>query len=297
MIHFNDKYVSDLFWLLSSPSPMRENSISDLPLLPTILQQAWHNEGIDFLKQLDKNPLPLHKFLNQRASFRLGIYAEYLLQYFFEYAPHIELLAHHVQLIKDKITLGEIDFVIQYQGKVMHIELAVKYYLQEGKDTSFADWIGPSGKDTLARKLKKVKEHQLPLINSPVFKTKYNFTEVHSFFWLRGMFFTNQPSISNWQNTQAKYGKYYRSSELDEVLYKDQEHFVILERPHWMMDILHVDQTAIRLPSYRNDQEILTKTLNVKGSLLIKNAKTEEVFFIVPDQWPLKTNTKKLDSL
>jgi len=293
MTYFKDKYVRDLYWLLSSHSPIREKSIADLPMLPYHFQEAWLKEGMDFLIALDECPEPLHDFLEKRSSFRLGIYAEYLIQYFFENAPHIELLAHHVQLIQDKITIGEIDFILEFEGKVFHIELAVKYYLQESQTDSFTAWIGPSGKDTLARKVKKVKEHQLPLIASPILKEQYSFKELQSFFWLRGVFFSNENAVSTWHNPNALYGRYFRVDELKDTFFEQQKHYIVLKRPHWMMDTQDLGEHAkLGITPYLADKTKLRDAIDEHGALLVKNKTNEEIFFIVSDQWPFQSKKK-----
>lgn len=94
------------------------------------------------------------------------------IEHFFEYAirssDQYQLIAKNLQIFRDKITIGELDFIIKevHSQLLIHIELVYKFYLYNpnGK-TEIDKWIGPNKKDALPFKLKKLKEHQLPLLS------------------------------------------------------------------------------------------------------------------------------------
>ena len=62
-----------------------------------------------------------------------------------------------VKIIVDKITIGEIDCLIEYLNKYIHLEIVYKFYLyDEHINTGELDhWIGPNRKDSLVFKLNK----------------------------------------------------------------------------------------------------------------------------------------------
>ena len=75
---------------------------------------------------------------------------------------------HNIQIQKEKITLGELDCILQKEKKIIHLEIIYKFYLYDpscGK-TEIDHFIGPNRNDSLAQKLIKLKEKQLPLLYS-----------------------------------------------------------------------------------------------------------------------------------
>lgn len=80
------------------------------------------------------------------------------------------LLASQIQLIKDGITLGEMDFLVEdiASHKMMHVELAYKFYLLDNQISGdLATWVGPNRRDSLERKWIKLHEFQFPKLYSP----------------------------------------------------------------------------------------------------------------------------------
>jgi hypothetical protein len=88
----------------------------------------------------------------------LGKYFERMVGFLLHTSPALEVLLENHQLIKDERTTGEIDFVYsehRLADRVVHLEVAVKYYLGYNHSQNHEDWIGPNGLDTLDRKMKK----------------------------------------------------------------------------------------------------------------------------------------------
>lgn len=83
-----------------------------------------------------------------------------------------DLLAENLQVISDKVTLGELDFLLRdkQNGQLIHVELACKFYLFDPKrklENEFSHWVGPNQNDFLDRKIEKLKSKQLPLLHHP----------------------------------------------------------------------------------------------------------------------------------
>src|SRR5690606_18919901 len=77
------------------------------------------------------------------------------------------VLAENIQIIKDKITLGEIDFILEdlQTGKTIHVELVYKFYVYDPSiKNEMERWIGPNRKDSLLQKLIKIKDSQFPFL-------------------------------------------------------------------------------------------------------------------------------------
>ncbi len=160
---------------------------------------------------------------------RLGLYAEALLQIALEHAPHTELLLRHCQIQEDlasssskepqqkygaalansvgeskdaaftkkqkstkkhqgKHTIGELDFIWRHtqSQQIYHWELAVKLYLYVPELENF---VGTQKIDTLARKAKRLLEHQLPLAQHPQVQQRLGETVNQSSYYLKGWLF------------------------------------------------------------------------------------------------------------
>lgn len=99
---------------------------------------------------------------------RLGQLAE---QFVFNQLEHIEkckILAENVQIQKEKQTLGELDALITFDKKPLHLEIIYKFYLYDDTlgATEIERWIGPNRKDSLIEKINKLKNKQLPLLHT-----------------------------------------------------------------------------------------------------------------------------------
>lgn len=111
-----------------------------------------------------KDPL---SFDNIKENTLLGKRAEVFFAHQIQQNPKYEMLVERLQIFEDKITLGELDFIVKdlEEHRLIHVELVCKIYLL---DDQFEDnWIGPNRKDGLAQKIDKLVNKQFPLLNFP----------------------------------------------------------------------------------------------------------------------------------
>ncbi|EAQ39973.1 hypothetical protein MED134_04449 [Dokdonia sp. MED134] len=101
---------------------------------------------------------------------RLGHQVEYIFKQLLDHSERYTVLAHNIQIKRDKITLGELDFVVEdrfRESVKIHIELTYKFYII---DTTVASPIhqlmGPNRKDHFYLKVQKTRDRQLPLAYS-----------------------------------------------------------------------------------------------------------------------------------
>lgn len=105
--------------------------------------------------------------VNSRENEVLGKRIEHFFEYSITTSKRYDLLANNIQVFDDKITIGELDFIVKdlQKDKVLHIELVCKFYIY---DTTLGDgleaWIGPNRKDSLLQKVKKLTLKQFPLL-------------------------------------------------------------------------------------------------------------------------------------
>nr|WP_279347018.1 DUF1853 family protein [Gramella sp. AN32] len=117
---------------------------------------AISDKIIEQLKDLEH---PRNKVLGKRMEsfFKIAM----------DHSERYTVIGSNIQIISEKITLGEIDFLLwDHQiNKPLHVELIYKFYLYDpGFDSEVQKWLGPNRNDSLAKKLNKLKSKQLPLL-------------------------------------------------------------------------------------------------------------------------------------
>jgi hypothetical protein len=118
------------------------------------------------------------------TNVRLGHLVEKIVSELIKASTNYNLLYENIQLINDKKTIGEIDFIIEDVDKkqLIHIELAYKFYLFDPRISSelLKNWIGPNRNDSLIQKLDKLKTKQFPLLYHPLARSQFNTIEINN---------------------------------------------------------------------------------------------------------------------
>ena len=116
------------------------------------------------------------------TNIRLGHLAEKIVSELIKSSTNYKVLYENVQVIEDKKTIGEIDFIIEdiNTKQLIHMELAYKFYLFDPNISSepINNWIGPNRNDSLKEKLEKLKRKQFPLLYHNCAKSKINNVEI-----------------------------------------------------------------------------------------------------------------------
>lgn len=126
----------------------------------------------DFIKNIrvfDFKPndyfLPPQFETNQKF---IGKRAELFMLEALQQSEQYEVIAHSLQIIRQKQTLGEFDFLVRdlVTAEVFQLELVYKVYLFDASLSTTADfcWIGPNRRDRFEDKLHKLKTKQFPLL-------------------------------------------------------------------------------------------------------------------------------------
>lgn len=110
------------------------------------------------------------------TNLRLGHLAEKVVAQLIKASSNYEMLYENIQLVKDKKTIGELDFIISNKDtkQLLHIELAYKFYLFDPSLSAVVleNWIGPNRNDSLKEKLDKLRNKQFPLLYHPATKSR-----------------------------------------------------------------------------------------------------------------------------
>lgn len=243
-----------------------------------------------------RSSMNLDPLLSQQFR-RLGLYAEALLQIALEHAPHTELLLRHCQIQEDlasssskepqqkygaalansvgeskdaaftkkqkstkkhqgKHTIGELDFIWRHtqSQQIYHWELAVKLYLYVPELENF---VGTQKIDTLARKAKRLLEHQLPLAQHPQVQQRLGETVNQSSYYLKGWLFypIGDKGWDDYQlapnkmmaplNPQHLRGWWLYHLEFASRLLHAPYRWTILPRLHWLSPVVKTNEQAI----------------------------------------------------
>lgn len=104
------------------------------------------------------------------SNFVLGKRMERFFELIIHESSRYQLLSKNVQISREKITLGELDFLLKdlQKNKFIHLELVFKFYVYDPSFSEEAErWIGPNRRDSFLQKLEKLKQKQFPLLYRP----------------------------------------------------------------------------------------------------------------------------------
>lgn len=266
------KVIRDLRWLLTSPNVMN----SEYPNLPESIQHRLVQQ-LDVLKKRITDPTKI------KVRKRLGFYVEDLFLWLLTLHPEFELIEHSIQLINQKQTIGELDFLVYdcVERRYLHIELAVKFYLLKGDDNGLHNWIGPNKKDRLDKKLERIIQHQLKLSNHPLLKKQLPNVanaQFKSYMLFKGRMFHHSSSI---ENRSALFNKALEIDEwkrIGELTHAESRRLAVLEKVDWLAPI-YAANTAPLLNNFISNAQIMERPL------MCWDSEQKRCCFIVPENW------------
>lgn len=176
----------------------------------------------------------------------LGKRAELFFAEAIKQSSHYQLIAHNLQVIQHKKTFGEFDFFLKEEVRNLpiHLELVYKFYVYDPNFESELDrWIGPNRKDTLLRKIERLKNHQLPLLykkESDFILKKYNLQpeKIEQQVCFLANLFVPKNMLQekfNYINPSAIVGYWLKKYEFNEAGYGSYS-FYSPKKPNWPVD-------------------------------------------------------------
>jgi len=116
------------------------------------------------------------------TNLRLGHLVEKIVSELIQASENYNLCFENIQIIEDKKTIGELDFIIENKAtnELTHLELAYKFYLFDPSISTepINNWIGPNRNDSLREKLDKLKAKQFPLLYHPCTVAQLNAIDI-----------------------------------------------------------------------------------------------------------------------
>jgi len=234
---FSSRVVRDLAWVISSP-PLVSGVINDVYWWSHEKCESEFNDCLATLIQLDKNPQALINHLNTLKTTRLGLRFEALITYWLRISPNYKLLSKNIQIIENGLTLGEIDFIIEESStqKIIHLEVAVKFYLGTPPYENTYQWFGTNTKDQLGKKLDHLKQHQTQLSKKYTHHFQYEINQRHCL--LKGRLFypleNNKPPDGVTQNHLRGLWMYSRK-------HRDSNYLIPINKLDWLAELNHTD--------------------------------------------------------
>jgi len=101
------------------------------------------------------------------SKLRLGHKIEHIFMQLIQHSQDYRVIGHNIPIRKNKISLGEIDVILQNTDNksYIHIELTYKFYLIHTYATIVEhQLIGPNQRDSFYAKKEKIIKHQIPLL-------------------------------------------------------------------------------------------------------------------------------------
>lgn len=150
-----NQFVKQYRGFLDTPALFDENENFELFSLSGKKNQDFH--------ELELTPIPENLVLGKRV--------EIFFQDAIQNTTKHTILAANLQIIENKVTLGELDFLMKNKlnNQFLHVELVYKFYVYDPKiDGELQRWIGPNRRDTLLYKIKKLQNKQLPLLQNKI---------------------------------------------------------------------------------------------------------------------------------
>ncbi len=292
MIVYQNKAVRDLAWVLESQNILHATHRFQALLIHSSWVYQQHHSLKEWLNSLDNNPNDLIQKIQKKHFTRLGLYFEFLFQYYLESTDNINIISKHQQIYYKNETKGEIDFLIDdNHHHLTHIETAVKYYLHDGPTQQLQYYIGPNRSDNLKQKLSHLLHHQLPITNKPYFPN-YN-KPIDSKIYLKGYLFYHKNYPQSYPKllhpTHAR-GLWFRFTE-DKITFNSHHVFAILPRLHWFSNAASVDDIeiytdervtpAIEESFHHISEPIMIACLEKRENEWLETQR----FFIVPEDW------------
>ncbi|MES2934345.1 MAG: DUF1853 family protein [Pseudomonadota bacterium] len=307
--HLVNPHVRALAWLLDAPD------------LLDLLARQWHGKVAilgpmsddvqNWVTMLDQTPDAINAVMAQ-SSFRLGLYAEKLMAFYFTHQNR--LLGHGVQVrsmdSKAVRTIGEFDFLLRagagHDTDLTHWEFATKFYLWVQPPKAMPPeycFVGPNLADSLGAKMHKILEQQLALSRHPAAQVNLPGAVTTAQALIKGwLFYPDHDSVSNHRlagvSAQHCYGYWCKEGAVADL---SAVHYAILPRLAWLapakvmpeQSMSKLDlQTTLAAHFGIDASPVLVAELMPYCGWMLETRRR----FIVPDDWQQRAEQRFLDA-
>lgn len=181
-------------------------------------------------------------------------------------------------------TLGELDFLVRdlSSERLVHLELAVKFYLAVESDRGGFLLPGPDARDNYFRKLEKMRSHQLQLVKNfrDLLPVKFQHEEISVEQLVQGCIFdhvdASGPVEVEFLNPQGRRGKWLHAADCAEYFGEDAS-LEVIPKPLWPvpLDLLE----GVELEKWEVDHEM-------DRCVMVRSKREGAPYFIAPNGYP-----------
>ncbi len=248
----------------------------------------WKLKSFEELIQFEIPPADIASFDELTpGKIRLGKLVERFVSCELRSNKSVSIISENLQIVENKITIGEIDCLLRYMNQLIHLEVCYKFYLYDKNlDKRESDkWIGPNKRDSLGKKIAKLKSKQLPILFHKetiriLEKINIDVAEIIQLVYFKAQLFVpylRKPSLLPEINNDCIKGFYIKKNELDQFI---GHTFYIPSKKQWIIDV-HNNVDWIKFNDFLPE---LTKLLDNEKSPLcwFKDSKgnIEKVFVV-----------------
>lgn len=253
---YGARAASDLEWVIYSPNLTIDANYPDL---------ASHPQSRVIVETAKRAPEKLLNFLKTMKRQNLGTYFEHLVFYWLECLDDVDVINRNLQIYSGKETIGELDLLFRYKKQIYHWELSVKFYANIGSGLAEDQWVGPLKKDNLKRKLDRLFNHQIPLLQhaetskalSPIDPNK-----IQSSPFVKGILFSKAGDtipliLPERISPSCLVSRWCFLSELHHHLPLKSAHYCLLSKSQWLSTLSKNDWTPMKtITDLQSDLEI-----------------------------------------
>ena len=206
------------------------------------------------------------------TNLRLGHLAEKIVSNLIKASSNYKIVYENIQLIEDKQTIGEIDFILSETEteQIIHLELAYKFYLFDPNHSSYElnNWVGPNKNDSLIQKLKKTETKQFPLLFSKSAKKKLKDIDLkkvsQKLCLLASLYVPYNNKIEFTPHFQKGIKGYYLNFKLFKSLDKPNKSYYIPSKKEWGVEPSNNKKWVI----LKDIETVIETSISEKRSLL-----------------------------
>lgn len=194
--------------------------------------------------------------------------------------PDIEVLAANEPLRDGTRTIGELDVLYRQDARVVHREVAVKYYLAARPGTLCSAWVGPGKRDRLDLKLDRLATHQVTVAQqaraADAWPQALPFPDITEVLMVGALFSpSGETRLPDGARADADHGHWYFASEFAKRF--EGTAWCTLGKPWWLS------------PEHARSQPVvaaqeLAKDLR-RPRFVARAREPVERAFVVPDGW------------
>lgn len=210
----------------------------------------WEKEQFG-IRQFEFPKMELHSFQAKPIpqNIRLGHQMEYVFEQLVAYSETYEVVLQNLPIRQNKITLGEIDFVLKDKttNKLIHVELTYKFYVINPEISEpIYRLMGPNKRDMFFTKMEKIKNEQFALLHSEegsktLDNHLINHTEIKHQCCYKAQLFRPYDSTSvsiHPLNTNCIVGYWLRFSDFKKDAFQPHQ-FYIPNKSEWVIEPHH----------------------------------------------------------